>query len=289
MTSKVSIIIPTYNHAHLIKTCLDSLLSQTVQDWEAIIINNYSKDKTIDVIESYNEPRFKLINYNNNGIIAAARNKGIQEADGEFIAFLDSDDYWFPRKLEFCLEEIKKYDIVFHDLRVFNDSGKSGKVMRSRGLTLPVFDDLLIKGNQIFNSSVLVKKALIDKVGGLSEEPDLFAIEDYDLWLRISLLTNNFKYLNEVLGGYFVSEAGHSTANRASINRIQYLYSKHIKHLPMEKQKFALALQNYIVTRQKMLCGDKKLGLTFLKNVIFLRRWRFVRNSLFFGIFSSWK
>ena len=84
----VSIIIPTYNHAHLLPTALNSLISQTFINWEAFVVNNFSADDTISVVESFNDPRIKLYNFANNGIIAKARNYGLSLSKAPFIGFL---------------------------------------------------------------------------------------------------------------------------------------------------------------------------------------------------------
>jgi len=93
-TPVVSIVIPTYNHEHFLKKCLQSVVDQTFTNWEAIVVNNFSEDNTIAVVNSFHDPRIHLVNFKNNGIIAASRNKGIKLSRADLIAFLDSDDIW---------------------------------------------------------------------------------------------------------------------------------------------------------------------------------------------------
>ena len=88
----VSIVIPTYNHAEYLEQALNSVAKQTFNNWEAIIVNNFSDDATLQIIEQFNEPRFKVINFRNHGVIAASRNEGIRNSLAPVIAFLDSDD-----------------------------------------------------------------------------------------------------------------------------------------------------------------------------------------------------
>ena len=95
MNPDVSIVIPTYNHGIYLKEAIRSIIIQTFKNWECIIINNLSTDNTVDIVKSFNDPRISIINYKNNGSIAASRNKGILSARSEIIAFLDSDDYWY--------------------------------------------------------------------------------------------------------------------------------------------------------------------------------------------------
>ena len=102
----VSIVIPTYNHAEFLRLAIQSIIEQTYDNWEIIIINNYSTDTTVELVEKFKEPRIRLINFNNNGVIATSRNIGIKKSRGEWIAFLDSDDIWYPSKLEKCMSII---------------------------------------------------------------------------------------------------------------------------------------------------------------------------------------
>ena len=76
----ISIVIPTYNHAEYLQQALQSVIDQTFHDWEAIIVNNFSDDATLQIIEQFNEPRFRVINFRNHGIIAASRNEGIRNS-----------------------------------------------------------------------------------------------------------------------------------------------------------------------------------------------------------------
>ena len=111
----VSVVIPTYNHAKLLKKALDSVMAQTFEDWEAIVVNNFSADNTIEVVNSFADPRIKILNFSNNGVIAASRNHGLKEATGDFIAFLDSDDIWYPNKLLKCVEQASAgYQFICH-------------------------------------------------------------------------------------------------------------------------------------------------------------------------------
>ena len=289
ISPSISIVIPTFNHGHLIKKCLQSIIDQEYQDWEAIVVNNYSTDNTIEIVESLVDKRIRIINFHNNGVIAAARNKGIREAKGDWIAFLDSDDWWYPTKLTEIAKIQKEHDVIYHNLDGYNPSGKSFRVYKGRYHIKPIFEDLLTKGNQILNSSVVIRKEIIEKVDYLSENPNLFAIEDFDLWLRVSKLTERFHYLNKSLGAYWVGDTNYSQADRKSIERMKFLYTKHLSSLPKKSKKSAQAILNYIVTRERMLCGDRYLLFEFLKTLPYLKRRKFIFNSLLFGILSMLK
>lgn len=206
-----SIVIPTYNHEQFINRCLDSVISQTYSNWEAIVINNYSEDNTIELVSKYNDQCIKLINFHNDGIIAASRNVGIKAARGEWICFLDSDDWWVPNKLQICFEKINEnVDAIYHDLKITRDKPVifGRKRIRGRKLVDPVLIDLLVNGNCIYNSSVVVRKSLLKRINGINDAPQMIASEDYNTWLRIAQITDNFVYIPESLGFYMLHGLG---------------------------------------------------------------------------------
>ena len=113
-----SVVIPTYNCAEFLQRSLESVFSQTYQDFEVIVIDNSSTDNTENVLDSVDDKRLTVIKVNNNGIIAHSRNKGIENAKGKWVAFLDSDDIWKPEKLEKISDAIvnnSEVILVCHD------------------------------------------------------------------------------------------------------------------------------------------------------------------------------
>ena len=116
----VTVVIPTYNHAHFLRDALNSLRAQTYTDWEAVVVNNFSEDDTVEVVNSFADSRIRLENFRNNGVIAASRNRGIALARGSYLAFLDSDDTWYPEKLARCMECFDNgIGLVCHGLQQF--------------------------------------------------------------------------------------------------------------------------------------------------------------------------
>lgn len=202
----VSIILPTYNRAYCLDRTIQAVLDQTYENWELIVIDNHSTDLTIQLIESYHESRIKVVSIHNHGNIAASRNKGLREAQGQYLAFLDSDDWWRPDKLEKSLRALETgADFVYHHSIVTREDATGTlhyKRVNAWQVRSPVFEDLLLNGNPICCSSVVVRKCLFDKIGGFSEEPELIATEDYDAWLRLARQTEKFYRLNEYLVYY---------------------------------------------------------------------------------------
>lgn len=207
----VSVIIPTYNHAHFLGRALQSVLDQTYTNWEAIVIDNHSRDSTDEVVQSFADPRITLLKIHNNGVIAASRNMGIRAAKGEWLAFLDSDDWWTANKLQVCFNHINdQVDFIYHDLKMVRDHPVffQRKKTKSRQVKRPALIDLLVNGNTIANSSVVVRKRLLDQIGGIDENAMMIASEDYNAWLRIAQITDAFFYIPKCLGYYMLHDQG---------------------------------------------------------------------------------
>lgn len=252
----VSIIIPTYNHAHFLKKCLSSVVDQTFSNWEAVVIDNHSKDNTCDVVASFNDKRIRLIQFSNSGVIAASRNKGVESAKGDYIAFLDSDDFWYNDKLKVSFEYLNNADIVFHTLDVYTKTGKSYfRKARARRLKMPVFVDLMTNGNPLGNSSVVVRKKLIDDVGGFDENESLVAMEDCDMWLRIAKITEKFVGIPNALGGYWMGEGNVTNILEKRAVGIKTLYDKHIRSLTATDMEQAEFYKSYHIGRTKQKMG----------------------------------
>jgi glycosyltransferase involved in cell wall biosynthesis len=238
LTSLVSVVIPTYNHARYLGRALQSVLNQTYTNWEAIVIDNHSTDTTDEIMASFNDPRIAYIKIHNNGVIAASRNAGIRAAKGEWIAFLDSDDWWTNDKLEVCFDSVdEKVDLVHHDMEIVSEQPRpfKRKIIKSRQLKTPVLIDLLLKANPIVNSSVVVRKSLLEKIGGINESLEMVAAEDYNTWLRISILSSQFFYLPRRLGFYLthnqnVSQKNMSVPTRRAVSEFVNLLSPQQKN-----------------------------------------------------------
>jgi glycosyltransferase involved in cell wall biosynthesis len=233
MDNLVSVIIPTYNHAHLIKKALESLILQSHHNWEAIVVNNFSQDNTLEVIASFNDSRIRVINFHNNGSIAASRNVGIRDAKAEYIAFLDSDDYWYPHKLEKCLAKLisENADLcVNSEMIIFND--RPIKPITCGTKEQLSYFNLLFRGNCISTSSVLMKKKCIDQVGNFNEDPEMITAEDYDLWLRLARSKCKFVGVDEILGGHLLHASNSSSFVEKHHNAILKVIEIYFKDFP---------------------------------------------------------
>lgn len=183
----VSIILPTYNRAHLISRAIRSLLQQTYQDFEIVIIDDASTDNTKEVINSFNDPRIRYLNHEINRGLSAARNTGIKASKGEYLAFQDDDDLWTKDKLEkqmHIFDENAKIGVVYSGI-IRIKSGKEiyehppDNVKKNGYVYKEVFYDL-----PIYMVTAVIKKSCFDKIGLFDES--LPSFEDKDIFIRLS-------------------------------------------------------------------------------------------------------
>ncbi|MEI6756608.1 MAG: glycosyltransferase [Chlorobium sp.] len=253
----VSVIIPTYNHAQFLGRALQSVMEQTYTNWEAIVVDNHSKDNTDDVVNGFKDPRIRLLKIYNNGVIAASRNMGINGARGEWVAFLDSDDWWSANKLQKCLENINsEVDLIYHELKIIRDSPAlfRRKTIKSWQVKKPVLIDLLVRGNAIATSSVVIRKKLLDRIEGMDENINLVASEDYNTWLRIARLTNGFKYFPEIMGFYLLHDQGISRKDMSG--SVRQAVSEFISILNEKQKKKVESFIKYSSGRFHFVNGD---------------------------------
>lgn len=194
----ITVIIPTFNAAPYIADTILSVINQTYNNWSILIIDDHSTDNTWEIICDFcnSDQRIKAIQLEkNSGRPAGPRNLGLKHAKTPWIAFLDADDVWHPQKLAIQLDLAEKnhYDLVCSQMIDFTTLVPESTLIQQEEIssTTISFIDQLSK-NRIPTSSVIVKKNVILELNGFDESPEYKAIEDYDLWLRMSA-ANNYK------------------------------------------------------------------------------------------------
>jgi glycosyltransferase involved in cell wall biosynthesis len=231
-----SIIIPTYNRSDKLNKALASIKKQTCKDFEVIVCDDGSTDCSKAMVGKFSK-EFPIVysREDNSGGPARPRNNGLKLAKGKWVCFLDDDDWWYPDKLE----TIKKYtpsaDVIYHALDVFTPGGRKFFKEKSRNLKKPCFSDLMINGNALNNSSVCVNVSILKKVGWVSEEKELIGGEDYDMWLRLSRVTERFRYIPVSLGAYWQDGKNITVLSEKYIELITYIFEK-FKHYLSEKE-----------------------------------------------------
>tara|TARA_R110001583_G_scaffold169781_1_gene322980 strand:- start:16981 stop:17910 length:930 start_codon:yes stop_codon:yes gene_type:complete len=181
--------MPTFNQAEYIRSAIASVLAQDYSLFELIIIDNYSRDGTFEVINSFNDERIKYLQFNNQGVIAAARNYGVKYAQGSILAFLDSDDIWredmLSSQLTLLSDDIGLVSSCFLPIgNVIRCKNHLKHIRHTEQLRMSYMD--LIHSNSIMTSSVVMRKDVFVRAGGFDESIDFRFIEDWELWLRVA-------------------------------------------------------------------------------------------------------
>ncbi|TFJ93050.1 glycosyltransferase family 2 protein [Lentibacillus salicampi] len=227
--SLVSIIMPLYNCEDFVKESIDTVIAQTYQNWELIIVDDGSTDNSVNIVNDIKqkEQRVKLIRFDNNEGPARARNKGIKDSNGRYLAFLDSDDYWDRNKLKQQINFMKKRNAAF----TFTSFKRIYSSEKTRLFQVPekvTYYSILMR-NIICNSSVMIDTNFIDKIS----YPDIRKRQDYGLWLEI--LKNKTKYgygLNSVLTYRNVREVSVSS-NKIELIKYNWSLYREVQRLPL--------------------------------------------------------
>ncbi|HRY63217.1 MAG TPA: glycosyltransferase [Patescibacteria group bacterium] len=228
---KISVIIPVYNQTTFLPQALDSIIAQTYSDWEAIIIDDGSEIDIYSAISFYlSDSRFHYYHWEKNIGVSAARNFGVAQATGEYLAFLDSDDYWLPEKLTKQILMLQSFPAaaVYSDALFIQENCSLFKksLKQQYGLKSLPSGRLychLLEHNLITTSSMVVSKKIFTTLGGF--DTNLSQAEEWDLWLKISK-TNSITVVDEPLVVYRVRSRGLHLNNSAMARANEYIIDK---------------------------------------------------------------
>lgn len=253
---RVSVVIPAFNASWCIRDALDSVRSQTYKDYEVIVVNDGSGDSTHDVVIQWLEgakPLSGRLIDQDNRRLGGARNTGIRYSAGEFVAFLDADDLWYPEKLARVVDAFDssgpEVGLVCHN-EVVTRHGKTVRMNRYGPYVPDMYRFLLFHGSCLSPSSAVVKAAVLETVGGFSEDPDVHSIEDYDLWLRLSRLTR-FHFLREILGEYRLNPGSLSSDPEYNLRHCLNVIDRHAEEYFRERKP--TLLDRYRIRRRRGL------------------------------------
>ncbi len=293
----VSVITPTYNRGEVLKETIQSVLNQTYHNFEYIIVDDGSTDNTKEIVQSFKDKRIKYINQQHVGTPASGRNNGIKNAKGEFIAFLDSDDIWFPQKLEIQLKEFQKNA----DILILATNGiiipmrPYRKYLSLKKNLVVSFRHLIVnRVNPIMNSSVLIKRTAIEAIGLIDEEPFIRASEDYDYWLRVlKYRDNSILVLKQILVKYRVHSFNitidmfsNSNFFKKLYERLVYIHGKHEGYDPeLLNIQIRATLYQLRVFKTKKSLFQRKVNISYVLNDKFLKFYD--RLWIVFGYFND--
>lgn len=201
----VSVIVPTYNRADYLIEAVESVCNQTYNNWELLIVDDGSTDNTVDVLVEYlKDDRIHYWHQDNQGQ-SVARQKALDNATGEYVAFLDSDNLWFPERLQLGVTELSKDSdiaVAYGDVTTIDENGNETSRTNMRRYSGRIAAQLL-RDNFVTMNTSLVRRSAIDRVGGM--RPTVRRADDYDLWLRMSALFK-FIYIPEYMAEYRVMD-----------------------------------------------------------------------------------
>lgn len=247
---EISVIIPCYNNAELVAETLQTVFSQTFQDFEIILVNDGSPDT--EKLELALAPFFEKIIYvrQKNKGAAAARNTGIHRSRGNFIAFLDGDDLWLPEYLEAQMKFLAENDLqmVYADALMFGQKPWEGKTFMETSPSRGKFSaaSLILTECNVITSGTIVEKEQILMRQGFDESADAMRIEDFDLWFGMAKQGCRIGYQHKVLLKYRVSFTGLSGGNVSRAER-----SVQALHLIKKKNQLTA---NELTAWEKQLC-----------------------------------
>ena len=222
---KISVVIPTFNRIRLVARAIDSVLKQSLNPYEIIVVDDGSDDGTSEMIQNKYKS-IKLIQQQNNGV-SAARNNGIKHAKGDWIALLDSDDEWTEKKLENQVDRLIKtpeYDFC-HTNEIWIRNGVRVNQRKKHEKYGGYIFDKCLDICRISPSSVLFRKNILDHVGWFDDQ--LPVCEDYDLWLRI---TSEYRilFIDDPL---IIKYGGHDDQLSHSVESIEFFRIKSLENL----------------------------------------------------------
>lgn len=249
----VSVIVPSYNMAHLLPRSIESAAQQEHAPAEIIVVDDGSSDNTVQVLQELSDkyPALRFKSQQNKGN-AGAKNTGIEMATGEFLAFLDADDVWLPNRLSSQIELLQQHPSVkwaagaYLDVTYKNNqpvvcgSPKVEVPVASAGDSIHEALELIASPTSVWIGTIIAETAAIRELGGFCEE--LLGCDDSDLWLRMALVNSQIGFVVEPVARYTVAQQGSLTGMASrKISPTQFLHyerlSEHIRDLKDTDQK----------------------------------------------------
>lgn len=224
--SVVSVVIPTYNRATVLPRALNSVLEQSYEDLEVIVVDDNSSDHTPRVVGSCSDTRLEYIRHDTNRGANAARNRGIRASTGDYIAFLDDDDMWFENKIERQLEQFYSLESSFGLIYTGRQIRNGETIVEEYSPTKrgDIFHSLL-RRNVIPSETPLIKAECFENIGLF--DTNFESCQDWDMWLRIAQ-SYKVSFVPEVLAVSFLGNDDRiSLDHRKKCQGYKLLYSKY--------------------------------------------------------------
>ncbi|MCI8550434.1 MAG: glycosyltransferase family 2 protein [Lachnospiraceae bacterium] len=258
---KISIIIITYNMGKFIGRALNSLQNQTCPNFEVIVVDNHSQDETEEIVNAVRDMDIRLIKVHNNGILSVSRNCGMEKAHGNWIGFLDADDFWAEDRVERLYEEIAAHgndkDIVAYSNDFIEwDIQKNKKRVCTCGTTAAGREEqhreLVLHKNFMTLSGTLVRKDALLAVGMFDEAEQLKTVEDYDLWIKLTTY-GKIVFIHEPLCTIVLHEGNYSKKANIQMEALRYLKQKYLDDSRWTEEEREAAWNGYALLAMRCL------------------------------------
>lgn len=274
--TKISVILPVYNVERYIAEAIQSVLNQTYTNFELLVIDDESPDRSIEICRTFQDPRIKIIHQKNRGL-AGARNTGIRHATGDYLAFLDSDDAWLPEKLEKHLAHLEanpQVGVSFSRSGFMDETGQPTGYYQMPKLT-GITPEYLLCRNPIGNGSAPVIRREVMSEIGFSDTAEVHYFdetfrqsEDIECWLRIAILTDwEIEGLPEALTLYRVNAGGLSASIFKQLASWENVIAKTRTYAPdllATWENMARAYQLRYLARRAVRLQQGKLAVEFV-------------------------
>ncbi|MCK8083867.1 glycosyltransferase family A protein [Vibrio sp. 1CM24A] len=274
----ISVVIPTHNRSIMLDRAINSVLTQTYENLEVIVVDDASTDDTENLVSSYQDSRVSYIKIKNSKGANFARNTGVRSSNGEYVAFLDDDDIWFPNKLFLQVEMLKNNSnlgLVYTGIEVVTE----GEDIRYS--IKPKFNGdiskIILTDNCIgTTSTVVLSRKVFEKAGGFDE--NLPQLQDYDLWIRIAQICE-VGFISDDLIYYYVHQSISQLTSSADKNKsaIEYIDKKHahlINDLPLKLQRKRFCQRYNAMGKRLMKSGNNSQARS-----LFIKSFRLSPNS----------
>jgi len=270
----ISVVIPTHNRADLLERAVKSVLNQTYKEFEIIVVSDGSSDNTDEVVERLkdNDERIKYISYHPGKGGNVARNTGIEEANYDYIAFLDDDDEWLPEKLQ------KQIDLMYHDEKIglvytgahiiyVNEKVEYNSISREAG---DLSRRIMINNCIGTTSTVLLRKSVLQKSGKFDVE--LSALQDFDLWIRVCQHTNVGVVSEPMINYYnYLGKKQVSAVTKKYIDAFTYInekYKAQLINLNERELREKQIAENLLLANKAMRNNEAKLARQYLLKIM---------------------
>jgi glycosyltransferase involved in cell wall biosynthesis len=281
----VSVVMPVYNVEAFVAEAIESVLAQSLTNFELLIINDCSPDTSLNICQQFCDPRIRIINHTSNRGLAGARNTGVENARGEFIAFIDSDDAWHPHKLRLHIDHLQHNPHVGLSFSrsefMLADSSKTGYHQMPRLVDISPTE--ILCRNPVGNGSAPVVRRMVfaqiayaDDLYGESEtfyfDARLRQSEDIECWLRIALKTSwQIEGLAQALTYYRLNESGLSSSLFKQYESWESVIQSTRRYAPefiAQSEQRARAYQLRYLARQAIRLRDGNMAVSFLHKAL---------------------